>query len=187
MPVTAEHFRKALGAFPSGVVIVTGADRAGNAAGATVSAFTSLSLDPPLVLAALDRASRTLVAIREREAFVAHVVSRGHEDLAYRFATSSADKFSGSAFHLNERGVPVLDDCGIRLECRLFAEYPGGDHAIVVGEVEHIGMDGSSVTPVAWHDRSFRQLARSVELDALGVEGHDLSSWLVQGGHNPAQ
>ncbi|SRR6266545_3480813 len=134
--VQAHEFKDALKDFPAGVTIVTTADEHGAPIGATVSAFSSLSLDPPLVLVCLANWTRTGEAIRHHKAFAIHFLDATQGTLARHFAADLEDKFSGCSYTLNEAGVPCLDGCPLRLECSLHAEYEGGDHVIVVGRVE---------------------------------------------------
>jgi flavin reductase (DIM6/NTAB) family NADH-FMN oxidoreductase RutF len=131
----SREFRSALAQFPTGVTIVTSADARLNPLGATVSAFSSLSLDPPLILVCLQRESRTTAAIRGRKAFAVHVCTSEQAALAQRFAVDLASKFDGGGYRFNASGVPCLDDVGLRLECTLHAEVEGGDHVIFVGHV----------------------------------------------------
>src|SRR5262245_55219870 len=130
------EFRDALKDFPSGVTIITTADEHGMPIGATVSAFSSLSLDPPLILICLANWTRTAEAIRQRRAFTVQFLDESQGRLARHFAADIEDKFAETPYTLNEAGVPSLDDCRLRLECSLHAEYEGGDHEIFVGRVE---------------------------------------------------
>src|SRR5690349_4773299 len=135
MPVDAAAFRSALSQFPAGVTIVTSADARLNPLGVTVSAFSSLSLDPPLILVCLRRESRTTAAIRRRKAFAVHICTSEQAGLARRFAADVVEKFDGADYRFNAAGVPCLADVGLRLDCTLHAELGGGDHIIVVGHV----------------------------------------------------
>jgi flavin reductase (DIM6/NTAB) family NADH-FMN oxidoreductase RutF len=136
MPVEAAQFREALAQCPASVTVVTSADARLNPVGATVSAFSSLSLDPPLILVCLTRESRTTKAIRARQAFAVHVLHAAQASLARRFAADMADKFAGLAYGFNAAGVPCLGEAELRLECTLHAEIEGGDHVIFVGLVD---------------------------------------------------
>lgn len=133
--VTADVFRDALRDFPAGVTIVTMADATATPLGATVSAFTSLSIDPPLILVCLKSDSRSVAAIRERKAFCVQFLDRSQVQLARRFAADQANKFNGESFSVNDGGVPCLGSCRLRLECDLESDYAGGDHVILVGLV----------------------------------------------------
>jgi len=159
MSVTNLRFREALSALPAGVTIITSQDRDGAPVGATVSAFCSLSLDPPMILASLDANSRTASAIRDCGAFAVHIVRSGDEAMALHFASRVPDKFVGLRSHRNAQGVPVLEDCPLRLDCELSDIHPGGDHIIIVGGIVDIAIADDLSDPVVWHDRGFRRLA----------------------------
>jgi flavin reductase ActVB len=158
MPVDAGEFRSALSQFPAGVTIVTSADERLNPLGATVSAFSSLSLDPPLVLVCLTRESRTTGAIRRRKAFAVHLCTSEQANLARRFAADVTEKFDGSNYRFNASGVPCLEDVGLRLECTLHAELEGGDHVIFVGLVQ-AAPQLKEFEPLVYARRNFFSLA----------------------------
>ncbi len=130
------RFRDTVAAFPTGVTIVTARGSAGPA-GLTTNAFTSLSLDPPLVLVCFDNASRTLPVVRESGRFAVNVLRRGQEDLAAVFASKrvQAEKFA-EVTHTEHGGVPVLDDALAWLVCSVTELLPGGDHTVGIGAVE---------------------------------------------------
>ena len=156
----ADDLREALSRFPSGATIVTSAALDGTPAGLTVSAFSPVSLDPPLVLVAVAESSRTLAAIRARGAFIVHILDSRHVELGQRFASDSANKFDGTPYVLNEAGVPHLDVGAIWLECLLEEERQGGDHAIIVGRVTaaHHAEPEDELPPVVYYRRQFRTL-----------------------------
>ena len=122
-----------MGRWATGVAVVTSRDENGPR-GATTNALTSLSLDPPLVLVALDRDSNTLRAVRASGHFCVNVLAAGQEEVARRFATkaSGEEKLAGVPHELAE-GMPVLDGVLAWLVCALEQELEGGDHAILVG------------------------------------------------------
>jgi flavin reductase (DIM6/NTAB) family NADH-FMN oxidoreductase RutF len=157
--VHPDRFRQALAHLPAPVTLVTCADLDDSPIGATVSAFSSLSLDPPLVVVSLDRRSGTLAAIRSRRAFAVHVLGDGHRPLATRFAERRGDKFHELEFARNDRGVPLLAQYSFRFECVLHDEFPGGDHALVVGAVEELSEHDVSQDPVVWYGRTFQRLS----------------------------
>ena len=134
MPVDAAAFRSALSQFPAGVTIVTSADSRLNPVGATVSAFSSLSLDPPLVLVCLTRESRTTAALRDRKAFAVHLRTTEQSTSARRFAADLVEKFDGPNYGFNASGVPCLEDV-VAPECAA-RRARGGDHVIFVGLVQ---------------------------------------------------
>jgi len=137
MSVSSEEFRAALGCWASGVTIVTSA--AGDRIhGMTVSAFTSVSLDPPLVLVCADKSSNTLAVIEEGRVFAVHVLGSGQDALSNRFASKKEEhrRFEGLSYRAGKTGAPVLDDAIAVLECRVDAAHDAGDHVIYVGRVE---------------------------------------------------
>jgi flavin reductase ActVB len=159
--IAADVFRDALKDFPAGVTIVTTADASGTPLGATVSAFASLSLEPPLVLVCLKDDSRTTAAIRQRKAFCVQFLDQSQVGMARRFAADVADKFEDEPFSLNEDGVPCLDRCHLRLECRLEYEYAGGDHVIFVGRVSE-ARRLSEFEPLVYARRTFFSLGNAL-------------------------
>ena len=141
MTVGPRAFRDAAGAFATGVTVVT-ATGSGGPAGLTTNAFSSLSLEPPLVLVCFDNASRTLPVVRDAGRFAVNVLRAGQEDVAAVFASKrvAADKFA-EVTHAEAHGLPVLDGALAWIACDLRELVPGGDHTIGVGEVTavHVG------------------------------------------------
>jgi flavin reductase (DIM6/NTAB) family NADH-FMN oxidoreductase RutF len=152
-----EDFRGALAALPAGVTVITSVGADGELAGATVSAFMSLSLEPPLVLVSLSATARTALAIRSAGAFCAHIVGARQTEAAMRFAAGGADKFAGLDHRPSLSGVPVLADFDVSLECSLAAEHAAGDHVLYVGLVERVNTT-SKGEAVVWYDRRFHAL-----------------------------
>ena len=142
MPVTAAEFRLALRHFPAGVTVVTTRDGQGRPCGLTASAFTSVSLAPPLVLVCIDHAATAYRAFMESGWFAVNVLSKSQAHLSRRFATTATDKFAGVAFREGRGGLPMLEDVVAALECRVVQRYEGGDHTIFVGEVEGAAVNG---------------------------------------------
>jgi flavin reductase ActVB len=136
--MSPEQFKAALSRWVTGVTIITTRSRAGDLAGLTATSFSSLSLDPPLVLFCLGHSSTSKPSFDAADGFVVNILGEGQQDLAGRFAQLGGDKFPGVAWHPGLRGVPLLDDALANLECRIRQVHPGGDHSIVVGEVEQI-------------------------------------------------
>lgn len=138
-PVSATELRNAMGHFLTGVTIVTtrGIDQP---YGLTVNSFNSVSLDPPLVLWSLDLGHDRADLFRNAGGFTVNVMGADSacDELIRKFSKSDADRFSGANWHSGVSGQPVLTDAIASLECRLWAEYPGGDHVIFIGEVLNI-------------------------------------------------
>lgn len=155
--VDARQFRDTLGRFPTGVAVVTASGPDGPA-GLTTNAFSSLSLDPPLVLVCFDRASRTLPVVRASGRFAVNVLRSGQEPLARLFAGKAphTEKFE-AVEHSVDHGAPVLAGALAWLVCDVRALHPGGDHEIGIGEVTVLGHDPDG-EPLVFIDGGFRAL-----------------------------
>ena len=133
--IDARAFRDALGAFTTGVTIVTTRDAQGHDVGLTVNSFNSVSLEPPLVLWSLARSSGSLTSFVEADFFAVHILGARQEALSNLFAKRGADKFAEIELTRGHGGVPLLPGCAARFECRMAHRHEGGDHEIFVGEV----------------------------------------------------
>jgi flavin reductase (DIM6/NTAB) family NADH-FMN oxidoreductase RutF len=155
MAVTSDEFRAALSRFPSGVTVVTSIDPTGAPHGITVTAFSSVSLDPPLVLVCIEKTTGSHSALRETGRFAVNILAAGQDSLSERYALPASDKFDGSRLRTGLGGVPILEDALVVLECSLRDAFDGGDHAIFVGEVESVMIrDGAPLVYFhgAYHD-----------------------------------
>lgn len=161
--VSGAHFRDVMASFPAGVTITTTVDEAGRWWGFTASAFCSLSADPPLVLVCLARTAECFPAFMTATSVAIHVIQPDHEQLAKKFATRGADKFTGSGFALSDRGLPVMTDASAVLECSVYERYDGGDHVIIVGRVEDAILGEHD--PVVYFRRDFHRLPLPAESD----------------------
>ncbi len=132
----ARALRTALGRFATGVTIVTTRCPSGKLVGLTANSFSSVSLDPPLVLWSLRRNAASLQSFTGSRSFVVNVLAADQEALSNRFAKPSADKFEGLDYTVGLNGCPVLRDTLACFECRLETEIEGGDHLIFLGRVE---------------------------------------------------
>ncbi|MFM2356941.1 MAG: hypothetical protein RLZZ528_2677 [Pseudomonadota bacterium] len=135
-PDTSRDLRDALGRFATGVTVVTASTPDGPV-GITANSFTSLSLDPPLVLWCPARRSTRFAAFAAASSYAIHVLAADQRDLALRFARSGHD-FSGQEGSLSPEGAPLLSGCLARFDCAAHAAHDGGDHAILVGEVRRV-------------------------------------------------
>ena len=143
MPINKDEFRAALGRFASGVTVVTTTDADGKMYGLTVSAFCSVSLEPPLILVCVEKTTGSHRAIKEGEFFAVNILRESQQYYSDRFASYLPDKFDNIEFEISDNGVPVLSNTLAGLECRLNDAHDGGDHTIFVGLVEksHISID----------------------------------------------
>ena len=141
--------RDVMGSFASGVTVVTAATADGPL-GFTCQSFSSLSLDPPLVVFAPARSSRTWPRLRELGRFCINVLAEDQTELSATFAGPSRDRFAGVDWHLSRQGQPVLDGVVAWIDCALWAEYDGGDHTLVAGRVLDLGADPGR-RPLLYH------------------------------------
>lgn len=136
MGITPEEFRRVLSHFASGVTVVTTWDPNGRPTGFTASAFTSVSLTPPLVLVCVDHQAQSYEALRVYGRFAVNILATDQEAVARHFASTQPNKFDHVPFQKGAQGLPMLPASLAHLECRTLQAYPGGDHTIFVGEVE---------------------------------------------------
>ena len=127
-------FRKTMGAFATGVSIVT-TKSDGELYGMTVNSLTSVSLTPTLILVCLASSARTAAAVQARGWFVVNILGEHQAALSNRFARPNEDHYARVDFTLDEHDLPVLSGCLAYLVCRVHRTDPGGDHVIVLGEV----------------------------------------------------
>jgi flavin reductase (DIM6/NTAB) family NADH-FMN oxidoreductase RutF len=149
-------FRAAMGMLPTGVTVVAAAGPDGPA-GATANAVASLSIEPMLMLACLDRGARTLLAVQAANRFGVSVLHAGQEEIARGFATKApvAEKWRGVRWSERD-GVPAIDDALVFVACELRDVIAGGDHVIVTGEV--LALEARDGDPLVFHDGEYRPL-----------------------------
>ncbi|HEY7022269.1 MAG TPA: flavin reductase family protein [Ktedonobacterales bacterium] len=164
MTVARSHFRSLMGHFTTGVTVVTAVEDSINY-GMTVNAFCSVSLDPCLVLISLRRASATCEVIRRVGTFAVNILKAEQRPLAERFARHELDpsqRFAGLSFETCVTGAPLFPDALAHLECRMVAEYPGGDHVLLIGEVvglEHgAEVNGAAMSPLVFYRSAYATL-----------------------------
>jgi flavin reductase (DIM6/NTAB) family NADH-FMN oxidoreductase RutF len=141
---TARELRDAFGLFATGVTVITATRPDGSPFGMTANSFTSVSLEPPLMLWCMAAGSSGVLAFAAGAHFTVHMLTHGQRDLAMRFSRRSGDKFEGS---------PSLAEALCRLECRVYAVHPAGDHLVVIGEVLTLAMRPGA--PLAFHGGRF--------------------------------
>lgn len=157
MPVSKDEFRAAMSRFASGVTVVTTKTEANQPSGLTVSSFASLSLEPPLVLVCIDKRASIHDLLTEGRYFAVNVLAEAQEILSRRFAARDTDRFSGVGYAEGVTGVPVLSDVLAAIECRIVHAYSGGDHTIIVGEVERTFV--SEGKPLTYFRGGYTELA----------------------------
>lgn len=155
-PLERGLFRDAMSRFASGVTIVTTLGPDGAKHGATVSAFSSLSLEPALILVSLSAGSHTLGFIRQSGAFSVNVLNSAQTQMASKFATPSAHKFADIGWTPGASGVPLIDEALASIECHLDSSVVAGDHVIVIGAVTAISV--SEGLPLVYFRREYHHL-----------------------------
>lgn len=157
MSVDPDGFRSVLGRFASGVTVVTVRDPQGRDQGMTVSAFSSVSLSPPLVMVCIGHEASLHPLIGHVTHFGVNILSATQEALSRRFA-AHLDRFDGVGFERAESGVALIEGALAFLECRIVARHPTGDHTIVIGEVEAVG--NRDDRPLLYYRGGYAQLER---------------------------
>jgi flavin reductase (DIM6/NTAB) family NADH-FMN oxidoreductase RutF len=156
MAVTPEEFRAALGAYATGVTVVTAVGSDGPS-GATANAVTSLSLDPPMMLACLDRGSRTLASVRAQGRFGVNALAAGQESLAERFSAKDPEPAKWEDVEWSQRlELPRLAGALMWVACELRDLIDGGDHLILTGNV--LEADSREGQPLLFHRGAYRDL-----------------------------
>ena len=160
MSVDPQTFRRTLGSFASGVTIITTADPQTKAPyGVTVSAFSSVSLDPPLVLFCLDNRSSSHTIIRTSGHFGVNILGENQADVSNLFASKTEDKWQKVTYTSGTHDIPVLAGTSAHMECQVVHAYDGGDHTIFVGQVLSASVD-DSVSPLLYCRGSYAKLAK---------------------------
>ncbi len=131
-------FRQAVGAFTTGVTVVTTCDDSGTRYGLTANSFASVSLEPPLVLFCVDHRAPSLTGLTRSQHFAINVLASDQEYIARRFARRAEDKFAGLDWRVGIFGAPLLDGCIAHIECTFEHVHPSGDHDIVIGRVHRV-------------------------------------------------
>lgn len=155
--IDPREFRNALGAFATGVTIITTRADDGTPVGITANSFNSVSLDPPLVLWSLAKTSQSLSAFETTKHWAVHILSEDQEELSNRFARRGADKFAGTQPSEGIARLPLLSGCATRLQCETAHVYEGGDHLIFVGRV--LSFDHNECAPLAFQGGRYAVVA----------------------------
>jgi 3-hydroxy-9,10-secoandrosta-1,3,5(10)-triene-9,17-dione monooxygenase reductase component len=155
--IDATALRRVCAHFATGVTVIT-SGTSGDAMGTTVNSFTSVSLDPPLVLFCLHVRSRLRPLVRQSSGFVVNFLTRRQERLASTFAGRESARMDSVAHQRSVGGLPILSEALGFLACGLRAEHEGGDHTIYVGEVLELGAPGKHEDPLIFYRGAMRAL-----------------------------
>jgi 3-hydroxy-9,10-secoandrosta-1,3,5(10)-triene-9,17-dione monooxygenase reductase component len=138
LSVTPDSLREVSGLFPTGIAVITARAAGGELYGVTINSFSSVSLDPPLVLFSLARGLHTLAALLSAGVFAIHFLREDQHQLSARFDKALSSKWDDVQYRAGVTGCPVLEPALALMECTLYAQYDGGDHVIIVGRVAHL-------------------------------------------------
>lgn len=138
--VDSATYRQVLGHFATGVTVIT-ADDQGEPVGMAANSFTSVSLDPPLVLFCAGKSSTTWPRIEAVGSFAVNVLAADQEDVCRKFAAKDGDRFAGVGWNPGATGSPLLDGALAHLDCTIEAQHDAGDHVLVVGRVVELDVD----------------------------------------------
>lgn len=179
---TRRAIRDALGTFLTGVTVVTTVDAEGQPRGITANSFTSVSLDPPLVLVCVDRRASSYDAFTGSSGYAVNILGQDHQHVAETFATKRADKFATVDTTTTALGNPVIRGAIAWLDCRTTEIHTIGDHAVLVGQVEDHGVEGGQ--PLGFHQGRFLSFNPVASAGALAASpgGEARVSWVVEDG-----
>jgi flavin reductase (DIM6/NTAB) family NADH-FMN oxidoreductase RutF/DNA-binding IclR family transcriptional regulator len=170
----ARELRQVLGSFVTGVTVITTVDADGKPHGLTANSFSSVSLDPPLILWSQSLTAPSHPVFRDAGRFVVNILADDQVDVSNRFARGGADKFAGCAVDAGLGGVPLIRGCAAHLECRRVQSFPGGDHVVFLGQVERI--ERSNRQPLVFGGGRY-----------LVAQPHDMGSLPADSGANIAK
>ena len=157
-PFDPRTLRNALGTYGTGVAVVTAVGLDGEWVGLTINSFSSVSLDPPLVLWSIDNNSPSLPVFETTSHYAVSVLSESQEELSNRFASRVPDKFEGLDCPVGTSGSPLIPDALAWFECRIMQRIAAGDHTILLGHVERFAFDARSA-PLLFQAGSYRRIA----------------------------
>ncbi|HWH49599.1 MAG TPA: flavin reductase family protein [Burkholderiales bacterium] len=171
-PIDPVLLRRALGAFVTGVTVLTTRTAAGDPVGITVNSFNTVSLSPPLVLWSLSLRAASFTAFVQATHFVVNVLGADQISLSERFATTGGDKFSGVAWRRTLADMPLLEGTAASFTCRNAHQFPGGDHLIFVGEV--VAFEQGTCTPLVYAGGRYTSLNDSPDAGQSGAKSRKI-------------
>jgi flavin reductase (DIM6/NTAB) family NADH-FMN oxidoreductase RutF len=158
-PLDSDRFRRACGRFATGITVVTTLDADGAPHGMTANSFTSVSLDPPLVLVCVDNRAKILETFRKAERMGINVLSEHQQEVSRTFARRGEDRFNGVEWHAGESGVPLLPGSLAWLECTLDNAVEAGDHIILIARVHRAEIQDGH--PLLYFSSDYHRLHRA--------------------------
>ncbi len=142
VPFTSRELRDALSSFATGVTIVTTSNDENEPVGMTASSFNSVSMDPPLVLWSIGKTTLSAPIFTQAKHFSVHILKANQIELSNAFSKSGTNKFSAADYTMSSKNVPHLQEVLTRFDCKTWNVYEGGDHWVILGEVENIFKEG---------------------------------------------
>lgn len=172
-------YRQVLGSFMTGVTVITTIDADGNKRGITANSFTSVSLDPPLVLFCVDYRAASYETWQSSAGFVIHILQSEQQDLAKTFASKAENKFDGLESVEGSTGAPILQDVHAWLDCKLSSTVIAGDHAIIIGEV--VKYSAEPARPLGFYQGRFFGFNNDQEIASLIPQASRVNvGWMMQ-------
>ena len=169
--IESDVFRRVMGHFVTGVTVVTALDGE-RPFGITVNALSSVSLDPPLVMVALDRRRFLTPIVRAAGCYAVNILSEDQQALSDCFAGAPVepgrDAFCGAAWHPGESGLPLLDGAIATLECTVVETFSAGDHDLFIGRVDALANESSHPMPLLYYRRRYLHIERAATADVEG-------------------
>ena len=173
-PIDPVLLRRALGAFVTGVTVVTTRTAAGDPVGITVNSFNTVSLVPPLVLWSLSLRAASFDAFVQSSHFVVNVLGAHQIPLSERFATTGGNKFVGVAWRTTLADMPLLDGTAASFTCRNAQRFPGGDHLIFVGEV--VAFEQGGCAPLVYANGGYTELRDGSDAGQAGAKARNIAA-----------
>ncbi len=161
MNFTEHDFKHCMGSFVTGVTIVTTTDASFEPQGVTISSFSSLSLEPPMIAFNLGKESYLHSKILNSDSFAVNILSGGQASLSKKFAEKSGNRWEGVKYQLGMHGAPILDDVAAYIECLTDNIYDGGDHSIITGKVVNLKM-AEDKNPLVYYRGGYYLLGEKV-------------------------
>ena len=157
MPIDQNELRRVMGHFATGVTVITTISNDGKHYGLTANAFTSVSLEPPLLLISVDKKAESYPLFARSRVFAVNILTQKQETLSRRFAKSGGEKFEGVGYRAGATGAPILEGALAHLECEIRHEFDAGDHTIFVGVAVEIGAEDAE-EPLLYFRGGYRNL-----------------------------
>jgi len=151
-----KRFREICGSFTTGVTVVTTKDERGNPVGMTANSFTSLSLDPPLILFNIDKGASLYETFMKTDSLAINILSKEQQSLSKQFASSGIDRFDGVQYCKDKTGAPILSGVLAYFDCEIEHRYDGGDHTIIIGKV--VSGDSEDGEPLVFYKGNYKEL-----------------------------